>query len=134
MTKKVLTFGTFDLLHEGHLYFLKKAAKLGELTIIVASDKRVFKLKNKMPVQNQNTRIKNLQKLGFDVKLEAKDPWQNITEEIPNIIVLGYDQNFEKILKLKAQSLKLKAKIIKFKRAYKPSQYKTSLIKNRVKS
>lgn len=37
--KKVLTYGTFDLLHPGHIYLLKEAKKLGdELIVGVSTD------------------------------------------------------------------------------------------------
>jgi FAD synthetase len=44
--KKVMTFGTFDLFHPGHVYYLSEAESLGdELIVIIARDERVTKLK-----------------------------------------------------------------------------------------
>jgi FAD synthetase len=48
MKKKrvVMTFGTFDLLHPGHLHYLSEAKKLGDYLItIVARDATVERLK-----------------------------------------------------------------------------------------
>lgn len=66
MDKKiVLVTGVFDLLHDEHLNFLKKAKLLGEKLIIgVESDKRVKEIKGlNRPVLSQETRKKNLEKL-----------------------------------------------------------------------
>ena len=43
--KFVLTNGAFDLLHPGHLYYLEKAARLGELFVALNSDRSVRSLK-----------------------------------------------------------------------------------------
>ena len=43
MKKKVLAFGTFDILHNGHSFALKTAKKLGDhLTVILARDATIF--------------------------------------------------------------------------------------------
>ena len=40
MSKTVITFGTFDLLHIGHINILEKASKMGDKLIVgVSSDK-----------------------------------------------------------------------------------------------
>ena len=44
---KVMATGTFDLLHMGHIYYLKEAKKLGDiLSVVVARDSTVRKLKH----------------------------------------------------------------------------------------
>ena len=46
--KKVMTFGTFDGVHQGHENLLTQAKKLGnELIVVVAQDATVLKLKGK---------------------------------------------------------------------------------------
>ena len=48
MNKTVLVFGTFDGLHEGHQFFLKKARALGDrLVVVVARDVSVIALKGR---------------------------------------------------------------------------------------
>jgi len=39
IAKKVLIAGTFDLIHPGHIYLINEAAKLGDVYVIVATDK-----------------------------------------------------------------------------------------------
>ncbi|NMB18876.1 MAG: adenylyltransferase/cytidyltransferase family protein, partial [Erysipelothrix sp.] len=37
--KKVITYGTFDLLHHGHINILRRAKELGDhLTVAISSD------------------------------------------------------------------------------------------------
>jgi len=65
--KKVLVGGVFDILHFGHIRFLKEAKKLGDyLVIIIESDKRVKKLKGESrPFHTQKQRQEILESLNF---------------------------------------------------------------------
>jgi FAD synthetase len=64
---KVLVGGCFDILHYGHIYFLKQARALGDnLIVAIESDKNIRKLKGKnRPIQNQNQRKEILESLKF---------------------------------------------------------------------
>ena len=44
-SKKVFVSGCFDMLHSGHVAFLKEAASLGDLYVCIGSDKTVYGLK-----------------------------------------------------------------------------------------
>ena len=49
--------GTFDIIHMGHIYYLKEAKKLGdELIVVVACDETVRRLKHE-PVTNEQMRL-----------------------------------------------------------------------------
>ena len=52
----VLTFGTFDLFHIGHLRILERASKLGKLIVGVSTDKMNLDKKGRYPVYNENDR------------------------------------------------------------------------------
>ncbi len=53
----VMTFGTFDIFHPGHAYYLSQAARLGErLITVVARDTTVLAIKGKMPRENEHRR------------------------------------------------------------------------------
>ena len=54
--KKVFVSGCFDMLHSGHVCFLKTAADLGDLHICIGSDKTVHELKGRFPVNSQAER------------------------------------------------------------------------------
>jgi len=64
---RILVTGVFDVLHEEHTRFLKKAKKLGnELLIGVESDKRVREMKGKTrPINKEENRVTQLKKLGL---------------------------------------------------------------------
>jgi cytidyltransferase-like protein len=55
----VITFGTFDLLHIGHINILERASKLGNKLIVgISTDELNYKKKNKLPVYNEDERLK----------------------------------------------------------------------------
>jgi cytidyltransferase-like protein len=57
MVKKVFVSGCFDLLHSGHVAFFQEAASYGDLYVAIGSDKTVFGLKGRLPVNNENERL-----------------------------------------------------------------------------
>jgi D-glycero-beta-D-manno-heptose 1-phosphate adenylyltransferase len=67
----VLVTGVFDCLHQEHLNFLNKARALGDILLIgIETDKRVKEIKGQeRPVNNQEFRIKNLEKLDIANKV-----------------------------------------------------------------
>lgn len=94
---KVLVFGVFDGLHEGHQFFLREAKKLGDYLVVVATpDEVVHKLKNKIPQDSLAFRIKHLENCDHVDEILIGDSQPNawkIFERIrPDIIALGYDQ------------------------------------------
>lgn len=94
--KKVMVFGTFDGLHQGHKYFLKKAKEYGDyLIVIVALDQTVIQIKKKLPLFNQEARAMALRMIPEVDKAifgNPGDKHQIIRNEKPDIICLGYDQ------------------------------------------
>lgn len=64
--KKIITFGTFDVFHVGHINILERAAALGDYLIVgVSSDKLNFDKKNRYPIYNELDRMKIIQSLKF---------------------------------------------------------------------
>jgi cytidyltransferase-like protein len=57
MTKKIFVSGCFDLLHSGHIAFFQEAATYGDLYVALGSDKTVFDLKGRAPVNNEDERL-----------------------------------------------------------------------------
>lgn len=62
--KKVFVTGCFDMLHSGHVAFLKDAAQYGKVYVGLGSDETVFNLKGRYPVNNQDERKYMLDALG----------------------------------------------------------------------
>jgi len=87
--------GTFDILHMGHIYYLKEAKKLGDqLIVVVACDETVRKLKHE-PITSEQLRLGLIKELEVvdDAYLGNKNDKYAIVEEIkPDIIALGFDQ------------------------------------------
>lgn len=55
--KKVLVSGCFDMLHSGHIAFFNEAAAYGDVYVALGSDKTVFELKGKLPVNSEEERL-----------------------------------------------------------------------------
>ena len=109
--------GTFDILHMGHIYYLKESKKLGdELVVIVACDSTVRKLKHE-PVTSEKMRLQLIKELKIvdDAYLGGKDDIYKIVEEIkPDIIALGYDQiHDEKIICHNLKKRNVNVKIVR---------------------
>jgi FAD synthetase len=93
--KKVIVFGTFDILHKGHIHFFNQARKHGDyLIIVIARDKTVRKLK-RIPHHNEKQRLRAVKKYADKAVLgNLKDKYAVIRKFKPDIICLGYDQKF----------------------------------------
>jgi FAD synthetase len=92
---KVMATGTFDLLHMGHIFFLKEAKKLGDtLIVVVATDSTVRNLKHE-PVTPQDIRLSLIKELKVvdEAYLGSEDDMYKIVQQVkPDIIALGFDQ------------------------------------------
>ena len=109
--------GTFDLLHLGHIYYLKEAKKLGDtLTVVVATDATVRRLKHE-PINSENIRLNLIKELKIvdEAYLGYKKDMYDIVKEIqPDIIALGFDQiHNEDEIKLELKKRNIKAKIVR---------------------
>lgn len=104
--KKVAVWGTFDLLHDGHIIFLKNAALLGDLYVIIIPDEQVEENKGYLPDNDEETRKKNIEMFS-SVKIKEvhidciKYGLESIIKIKPDYFCLGYDQDhlWEEILK-----------------------------------
>jgi len=54
--RKVFVTGCFDMLHSGHVAFLKEAAEYGDVYVGIGSDETVGRLKGRYPINNQDER------------------------------------------------------------------------------
>ena len=94
--KKVITFGTFDVFHVGHLNILERAKELGEYLIVgVSTDELNMRKKGKMPVYTMEERYRIISALSivdeviYEESLEQKR--QYIEETGSEILVMGDD-------------------------------------------
>ncbi|MGD0037243.1 MAG: adenylyltransferase/cytidyltransferase family protein, partial [Bacteroidota bacterium] len=54
--KKIFVTGCYDMLHSGHIAFFQEAAQYGDVYVGLGSDKTIYNLKGKYPVNNQDER------------------------------------------------------------------------------
>ncbi len=100
--KVVFTNGVFDLIHAGHVDYLSKAKKLGDILIVgLNSDDSVRRIKGeKRPILKQEERafiLSNLKPVDYVVLFDEETPEKLISEIIPDILVKGADWAVEKI-------------------------------------
>lgn len=92
---RIITFGTFDLLHEGHLNLLERAKALGDRLIVGVSTDRLNAEKGKMSFFSQDQRLKCVAALKcvdevfLEDSLEYKD--QYIKQHSADLLVMGDD-------------------------------------------
>jgi glycerol-3-phosphate cytidylyltransferase len=95
-TRTVITFGTFDVLHVGHIRVLKRAAEYGDRLVVgVSADELNIKKKGRAPVFDQDERIEILSSLKMvdevfvEESLEKKRDY--ILEHNAQVLVMGDD-------------------------------------------
>ncbi len=130
--KTVLAFGTFDILHPGHLSYLGQARQLGNrLVVVVATDKNVEKIKGKKPVNSAEARreIVSALRIVDEAFIGFEDDMIKSVEKVrPGVVTLGYDQPMEEErLKKTLAERGLKAKVVRLK-AFRPEEFKSSKI------
>jgi len=125
-----MVFGTFDILHPGHLYFFTQAKKYGQkLIVVVGRDLTSANIKKRTPRYNERDRllmVKSLKIVDRAVLGHPKDRRQPIKKWRPNVVCLGYDQDISPAtLKNWLKTIKSNARVVKLK-AFKPASYKSS--------
>lgn len=64
MMKTIITFGTFDVFHIGHLNILRRASALGDRLVVgISSDALNLHKKARLPVYRQNERMRIIEEL-----------------------------------------------------------------------
>ena len=100
-TKRVLVFGTFDIIHPSHLRFLLEARKCANcpdcrLVVVLARDSSIERIKGRKPIFNESQRLRLLSGLRVvdyaRLGNEGTKHYDVILETDPDFIVLGYDQ------------------------------------------
>lgn len=128
-----MIFGTFDIVHLGHLHFFQQAKKYGDQVIAVVSrDDRAEHIKQKKLVHTEKERKIFLESIRYIDRVllgDKKDVYALIKKIKPDVILLGYDQiHFTDVLKEKIETFGLKTKVIRAK-PYKPQNFKTQKIR-----
>ena len=92
---KVVTLGTFDILHAGHIKLLKFCKELGETIVGLNTDEFVLKYKGKKPIMSYEERKETLKEFGIGSILPntqaSGDAKGVILESGASFIVVGSD-------------------------------------------
>ena len=133
--RKIMVFGTFDVVHEGHLFLFEQAKKYGDfLIVVVARDKTVCKVKGRATLFGEQERLKavaSIELVDRAVLGDLRDVYKVVEDFKPDVICLGYDQQaFTDRLETELKRRGVSAVIIRLP-AYKEHVFKSSLLKKK---
>lgn len=101
--KRILTYGTFDLLHYGHIEILRRAKALGDYLIVAVSSDEFNRIKGKKAYHNYEIRKKMLEAIRYVDLVIPENNWEqkrkDVLEYKVDTVVMGSDwkdnENFE---------------------------------------
>jgi glycerol-3-phosphate cytidylyltransferase len=93
--KKVITYGTFDLLHVGHINILRRAKELGDYLIVAISSDEFNAIKNKKAYYSFEDRKKILEAIRYVDEVIPEYTWEQKIDDVKNnhvdVFVMGDD-------------------------------------------
>jgi cytidyltransferase-like protein len=99
MPKKVFVSGFFDMLHSGHIEFLRQAAQFGDLMVAIGSDKTIFELKGHPPVNSEAERLFMVKSVSYvtDAFISSGSGMVDFAAELrqvkPDLFIVNEDGN-----------------------------------------
>lgn len=95
--KKVITYGTFDLLHYGHINLLKRAKSMGDFLIVALSTDEFNNIKGKKCYYHYEERKLILESIRYVDQVIPEVSWEQKIEDILyyniDLFVIGNDWN-----------------------------------------
>jgi len=93
--KRVLTYGTFDVFHYGHLRLLERAKALGDYLIVAVSTDRFDAVKGKKSTYPFEQRAEIVKAIKYVDRVIAEESWDQKAQDIQkynvDILVMGDD-------------------------------------------
>lgn len=133
--KKIMCFGTFDILHLGHLSYFKQAKEYGDYLIVVIARDRTKAQQKKEILFYEQERLELIQSLSLvdeAVLGDEQDHFKIIEEKKPDVLCLGYDHpTQEEELKRKLADRGL-FPVIKRMKGYDIEKQKTHVLKEKL--
>ncbi len=139
--RTIVAFGTFDVLHPGHVHYLERAKALGgRLVVVVARDESVRMFKGHEPVFDQAARLmmvgslKSVDMAILGNRLRKADDLYNVFKRCrPDIIALGYDQRADiPAMREWLARNRIKARIVRLRTSLNDDIYKSSKLVKRI--
>lgn len=101
--KIVFTNGCFDIIHPGHVSYLRESKRLGDILIVALNtDESVRKLKGQnRPINNQDDRaivMDELKSVDFVTHFAEETPYNIINSLVPNVLTKGGDYKSEEVV------------------------------------
>lgn len=97
--KRVITYGTYDLLHFGHIELLRRAKEMGDYLIVVLSSDEFNKLKSKKSYYNYDQRKTMLEAIRYVDLVIPEDNWEQKINDVKTYhvdkFVMGHDWDRE---------------------------------------
>ncbi len=95
--RRVMAQGTFDIVHPGHLHYLRESAGLGdELHVVISRDSRMESRKDLFMDDESRREVVEALEMVDSARLGSKGSIFDSVESIqPAIITIGYDQKFD---------------------------------------
>ena len=92
---KVITYGTFDLLHYGHINLLRRAKELGDYLVVAISTDEFNSIKNKKSYFNYEKRNMILEAIRYVDEVIPEESWEqkivDVRERNIDVFVMGDD-------------------------------------------
>ena len=93
--RRVLTYGTFDLLHYGHIEILRRAKALGDYLVVGLSTDEFNALKGKVAYHSYETRKKMLEAIRYVDLVIPENSWEQKLDDVKtyhvDTVVMGSD-------------------------------------------
>jgi glycerol-3-phosphate cytidylyltransferase len=93
--RRVLTYGTFDLLHHGHVRLLKRARALGDFLVVALSTDEFNALKGKHAYHGYDTRKEVLEAIRYVDLVIPESAWEQKIDDVRDhaidVVVMGDD-------------------------------------------
>ena len=93
--KKVLTYGTFDLLHVGHIELLRRAKELGDYLVVAVSTDEFNAIKGKKAYYDYESRKRIVEAIKYVDLVIPQNTWEQKLDDVRNydidIVVMGDD-------------------------------------------
>jgi Glycerol-3-phosphate cytidylyltransferase (EC 2.7.7.39) len=134
--RKVFVAGTFDIIHPGHIEYLRYAWSLGRVVAVVSTDEGVRRVKGREPIIPAEQRVKVLGAIEYVTKARVgypDDMFRVVEEEKPDLVLLGPNQPFsEEEVRRALRSRGVDAEVVRMSRFVNCSLCSTSSIIRRI--